>query len=263
MKCMTCQEEVSQKFLHAVATNICPFCGQNLMPLELQTCLNNLRTVMTEIGEKAFLKQAQDWLRSNFDLVATDSDEYVKREDDFNTLQASFIELTETFQQVKTELDEIKKRPQANTIKDPSAIKMALDEHGKPIQLKGESLQNAETSNMFMQRAYDGIQKTNKNPDELRKLANKIKTTQGNQGMVASIMNVSDDDVDPYAQEEYEDDEEMLDPIGEQLAMLGNGGSNLGGGMNALPKTLQHKKATAAKRALSSGGSVGLISRTS
>lgn len=76
MQCMTCHEEVSQRFLHSIAANSCPFCGARIMPEEMQTALNKLREVMTDIEDKGFTEQAESWLRSNFDLIAITSVEY-------------------------------------------------------------------------------------------------------------------------------------------------------------------------------------------
>jgi hypothetical protein len=258
MQCLSCSEEVSPKFLHCIAKNNCPFCGGLIMPEELQTSLNELRGVMTTIGEKSFLKEAQDWLRSNCDLVAVDSDEYRKREDDFSVLEASFTELSQTLLQVKNELDEIKKRPQASMIRDMSAIKMGVDADGKPIQLAGEQLQDQSQTNVFMQRA--GITKNLKDSSGLRRLANKLKTTDDGTNVLAAAFNAPGDDYDQYAnQYEEEEDMEPLDHIAEQFASMGAGGYVPPTAHN--PKTLGHQKAAGAAKSLARTGNAGLISR--
>jgi DNA-directed RNA polymerase subunit RPC12/RpoP len=78
MKCMSCQEEVSPKFNYAISVNTCPYCGKDIIPVQLQTILNELKTVMDAVGE--FKSEVEDWLASNFGLKKIAEDEVVVKQ---------------------------------------------------------------------------------------------------------------------------------------------------------------------------------------
>jgi hypothetical protein len=80
MKCMSCQEEVSPKFNHAISVNVCPACGKDIIPIQLQTILNELKTVMDAVGE--YGPEVEDWLSSNFSLKKVAEDEVVVKKAD-------------------------------------------------------------------------------------------------------------------------------------------------------------------------------------
>jgi hypothetical protein len=252
MECITCHEDVSERFLHSLANNSCPFCGQHIMAPELQASLNSLREVMTDIGEKGYLAQAEAWLRSNFDLISTNSDEYHKMTDDLSTAQASVQELTK-------EIEGLKKHPGKN----PAAIKLALDKDGKPIQVEGESLQDPTKTNVFFQRAQ-ATRSLNKN-DEVKQAIAKIK----NAAMVGSgIDPIAAAFNAPIEEEPYDvyEADEPLDAlgIGDQLAALGSGAASNAGynAKDVQSLKLQQAKVAQAARRLAGTGSAGLISRS-
>lgn len=66
MKCMSCNEEVSPKFGHAIAKNECPYCGKEIIEPKLQELLSSLKTLMD--GGKDYMPHIEDWLQSNYNL---------------------------------------------------------------------------------------------------------------------------------------------------------------------------------------------------
>jgi hypothetical protein len=66
MKCKTCEEVIPSKFAHAIKTNVCPFCGENIMEEALQNILVELQTLMK--AAEPFMEQVEEWLGSNYSL---------------------------------------------------------------------------------------------------------------------------------------------------------------------------------------------------
>jgi hypothetical protein len=85
MKCRSCQTEVSPKFNHAISVNICPACGGEIIPIQLQTILNELKMVMDSVGE--FKIEVEDWLSSNFDLKKVAADEIIVKQTELDKIK--------------------------------------------------------------------------------------------------------------------------------------------------------------------------------
>lgn len=126
MKCQSCSEEVSQKFAHSLATNACPFCGGQIMSEDLQVALSELKDIMQYTDK--FKVEIFDWLRTNYSLIDSNSEEYKA-------------------------LEEKAKSTPVKIKVDPKEVK--LDAKGN--QLTGTPLQDQETTNIFAKRA--GISK--------------------------------------------------------------------------------------------------------
>ena len=243
MKCKSCQEEVSQKFNHAISVNICPYCGQEIVPLELQAALADLKEVMK--ATEQFKEEIFDWLHFNYQLISKESEEY-------KTLQS------------KAEASISHRAPLKV---DPKTVN--LDRNGN--QISGAPIQDQETTNKFLQRAQvkdvgqknirDIINNVKKgegtvitaeaDPEEVSKLGSAL---FGDDGGVASVNGSGDDD-------DYYVDEETLPPIVEAMAQQGRNVQS--GDYNARDVAkLQalHGKQQQARRAMKSG-SVGLIRR--
>lgn len=63
MKCTSCSSEINPKWKHAVDTNLCPFCGQSIMDIELKALLSTLSTTLESL--KAHPEHLEDWLRTH------------------------------------------------------------------------------------------------------------------------------------------------------------------------------------------------------
>lgn len=85
MKCMSCAEVVSPKFSYAIKTNVCPFCGGEIIPVKLQTILNELRIIMDSVGD--FKPEVEDWLSSNFSLKKLAEDEVIVKQSDLEKMK--------------------------------------------------------------------------------------------------------------------------------------------------------------------------------
>lgn len=247
MKCKSCSEEISQKFAHSISINVCPYCGSDIMDEALQIVLSELMEVMK--ATEQYKEEMFEWLNINYNLIDGNSEEYKA--------------LTEK---------KIQPKQQIKIRKDPSEVQ--LDEKGN--QLTGESIQDPETTNVFMNRA--GIKQ---NQDHYKEIVSRIKKASGNNGpaeslSIADVAQASAEDIEAMenmimqeqgpvvhsAISNYVDDgDEGLDPIAETLARMGSS--------NKAPvnpndlKTLQRmQQGRSASRELGSGGSVGMIRRS-
>lgn len=66
MICKSCKEIIPSKFAHAIKTNICPFCGEEIMDSELQSVLSELQSVMK--NAEPYMEAVEEWLSSNYSL---------------------------------------------------------------------------------------------------------------------------------------------------------------------------------------------------
>src|SRR5271168_5392906 len=95
MKCKSCQEDVPPKFTHALAVNICPLCGQEIMDIRLKNILGELKVALGDA--KDYMDEVEDWLYSNFNLKRIKPNEVVV---DRNQLKAPRPETVETHSHV-------------------------------------------------------------------------------------------------------------------------------------------------------------------
>ena len=256
MKCISCNEEVSSRFTAAYAQNACPFCGQHIMHPEMQKSLNDLREVMTTLSERSFLSEAFDWLKSNFDLISTNSDEY----------QSLLKDLTETKERltlVSSELEALKNRtstpiPRSGKgLAPPGTIQMGKDAQGNPVQLTGEALQSPETTNKFIQRAQAG--RVMEKHNDVAALAKQIRKSGGvMENMVIPELDDIIEDQANYPAEPYSGEDE-IDPI--MLQYMDPKASTTYNPRDVAKLQRLQEKVAGASRDLSETGSVGLIRR--
>lgn len=276
MKCQSCEEEVPSKFQYAIATNCCPLCGQQIMEPELQKILSSLREVMAEAASMDYQPAAFDWLHSNFKLISTDGDEY-------RALQEELTKVKQELQEAKEKYTKpVPRSGKANSMQAPiDSPQMGVDDEGHAVQLEGDSIQDPERTQLFMNRA--SAAKMNERNNHFKKIVNQIKKSgtvsssgNGDIGIITPemIMAASPEEVEEMEamlsgglpnvassiSSDYDDDE--LPPIAESLIAMGSGKQSAdynAKDVAALQK-LQSKSAHAAK-ALDRGGSIGLIRR--
>lgn len=71
MNCITCEVEIDPKWKHALAQNLCPYCGNSIMDEQLQNLLSSLQQTMDALQD--YPEQLNDWLLSNYGFIKTDS----------------------------------------------------------------------------------------------------------------------------------------------------------------------------------------------
>lgn len=278
MKCNSCSEEVPSKFAHAIATNVCPLCGQQIMEPALQKVLNSLRDAMLAAISDDYQQEAFDWLSSNFNLLSKDSDEY-------QNLVSENSELQNEIQELKNR--HVKPTPKSakNFKQEVENIQIGTDAEGHQVQLQGESIQDPERTQVFLERAQ--ANKMAGQSDHFRKIINQIKKS-GSSGASegGGSVNISPEMLGAASADEVEemeamlsggipgissslgssdsDDDDELPPIAQSLIAMGGAKSQSGDYNPRDVAKLQElqAKASRASKALDRGGSAGIIRRS-
>jgi hypothetical protein len=274
MKCMSCEEEISSRFAHAIAKNSCPFCGNPIVAEALQKVLNSLREVMSEAVSQDFEADAFEFLNANYELVSKNSEEYFKLQ----------LELEETKKELVAAQEKIVSRPAPKNHKGPppkySEEVMGVDHEGSIVQVQGDSIQDPEKTQSFLDRAH--VKPLN-NQDHFKEMVKKIKRSNAGGGGGGGEMSMESlAQASPEAIEEMEsmlnsgvpnissaldngnDYEDELPSVVEQFV---NGGksNNQQAGSDYNAKDLARLQALQSKSARASrqmqGGSSGLIRR--
>ena len=165
MKCKSCQEEVSSKFAHALSTNACPFCGQEIVDEELKDALNNLREAMTVVD--AYPVEIFDWLKSNFGLLTS------AELDD---------KLKEASAQIEVQVEERAKKLAAARV--PKVVSKDTDQsvplqegevavNAEGNQIQGPAIQDQEQTSKFFKAA--GADKITQRNEHLKDIVKQIK----------------------------------------------------------------------------------------
>jgi hypothetical protein len=72
MECLSCQVDIDPKWKHAIDNNVCPFCGDHIMPEDLKNNIISLREIFSSFKDK-YESQLDDLLFSNYNYVKIDS----------------------------------------------------------------------------------------------------------------------------------------------------------------------------------------------
>ncbi len=75
MKCTSCEVEIDPKWKHALKNNICPSCGEAIMPEDLKNYIANLDVTFNDLVRE-YPEQLDDWLYSNFNYVKVNSNRF-------------------------------------------------------------------------------------------------------------------------------------------------------------------------------------------
>ena len=89
MKCKSCNEDVPPKFTHALAVNICPLCGKDIMDIKLKNILGELKIAFDE--SKEYMDAVEDWLFSNYSLKKVKSNEIIIDKNHLSTIDTNHI----------------------------------------------------------------------------------------------------------------------------------------------------------------------------
>lgn len=158
MKCMSCEAEINPKWKYAIDSNVCPFCGQNVVDDKLRELFVSLREIMDELGD--YSEQLEDWLLSNYNFVRTTS-----------PMLVNFVskDLLKGSAQHKQKSDENAK----------FTVKVKTDKGEEEVI--AEKIQSDETTNEFFKRAeavkpnIDGFKSPADKTQQLKMMANQIK----------------------------------------------------------------------------------------
>jgi len=147
MRCKSCTNEVPPKFSHAIKTNICPFCGEEIMDSELQLALTGLQEAMLAVEE--YPDEMHDWLKCNYQLVAESGTVPLSQ---YEADLVEIADLRSSVEELKEKLANAKPTPKSGLTgptKLPSEI--AKDKNGNALE--GEALADPETNSKFFKNA--------------------------------------------------------------------------------------------------------------
>jgi hypothetical protein len=176
MQCLSCSNDVPSKFAHAIKTNCCPFCGNEIMAKELQQILNNLHDTMTEAAEQEYQEQALSWVCSNFNLISRDDNDFLTQ---IETLKSENEKLKNDIAELKEKgVKPVPKSGQQQAKQQIDESKMVVDKEGNKMQIEGDAIQDPEITQGFMDRANMNFKKE-KSDAEIRQLAKQVKKSGG------------------------------------------------------------------------------------
>ena len=274
MKCKSCTNDVPPKFSHAIKTNICPFCGEEIMDSELQSALGDLQVAME--ATDYYQEEIHDWLKCNYGLVPElGTVAFSVHQDVLEKLEAANSKVIE----LQDQLSNAKPVPKSGKIaplKMPSEI--AKDKEGNALE--GEQLADSETTNKFFKAA--GV----KPVDAAAHYKNMVKQIKQNgsaglmseggaAGVITPEMLAAADQVDSseYAElfddggpvgsavdSDYEDDTE-IPAVALQFMNSAKGKSGDYNARDVAKLQELQRKSSNAGRAMSRDGGVGLIRR--
>jgi hypothetical protein len=177
MECLSCKVEIDPKWKHALENNVCPFCGDNVMPEDLKNYIISLRSTLDSFKEK-YSNQLDDLLFSNYKYVRTDSPR-----------MKQFI-------------------PEPKVIYKSVSNQTSEDEVSETLEKDSTtvSIQDPETTSKFFKNA--GASKTVSRTEELKNLVSQIKTN--NPKLSALVKQSSAEDM---SDEEFMESEEANSSI--------------------------------------------------
>lgn len=283
MKCKSCQGEVPPKFTHAIAVNSCPLCGEEIMEADLQVALTELKSAMSATAN--YPDEVFDWLKSNYNLIPQTlmDEKLAMMESSFNA-------------RVQTEVDKVKANYFKATPKvksssgndEVTAEEITVDKDGN--QTSGETIQSPEQTNKFLKAA--GVKKMVATKDKgmvdrnahYKDIVNQIKRNgapalideSGGSGVITpDMIQALDPDETAELQAyfgsgpgiasgldgEMDDDDEIPSIVSAWSNQAKQSQSGTYNAKDVAALQQLHGKAKQASRALSGGGSVGLIKR--
>lgn len=152
MQCKSCQAEIDPKWKHATESNMCPFCGSQIMDEELCKVFEALRDLLDDSFKSEYSNSIKDWLCSNYDLIPASNAKYHLTDDDIN----EFVEKGKT----------IAKQELKGSVLDKMNKSSLLDDESEDLGILVDR-QSPERNSEFFERAgmpLDGnsVQKTQK-----------------------------------------------------------------------------------------------------
>lgn len=155
MECMSCSSEINPRWSHAIDTNVCPFCGKDIMDMDLKEILKGIGKSISYIDSLGHTKHLDDWMLANFNYIRTNSEDLIKYVDPELLKAAKKEPVSRKIVKVKTEKGE--------------------------EEVVSEQMQDEETTNDFFKRAeavkpnIDGFKSAAEKTQHLKNLARQIK----------------------------------------------------------------------------------------
>ena len=158
MKCNSCKAEIDTKWKFAIDRNSCPFCGEEILPVELKEKIDAINTLFNSFPQ-AYLSDIEDWLFSHFNLVKINSEKF------FNLMPPKI-----DVEKLKSEWEESFSKNQKTSEKSFENL-LAEDEDDKDPSLLKKHDQNI--TDQFFKRT--GVNNPGERTEKLKSLVKQIK----------------------------------------------------------------------------------------
>ena len=128
MKCNSCKSEIDTKWKFAIDRNSCPFCGEEILPVELKEKIDAINTLFNSFPQ-IYLSDIEDWLFSNFNLVKINSEKFFNLMPPKIDVEKLKLEWEESFNKKEKILEKnfenfsVKNNDEDEDEKDPSLLK--------------------------------------------------------------------------------------------------------------------------------------------
>lgn len=200
MQCVSCTKDINPTWVHAIETNMCPFCGSNILEEHLKNLFSSLRTTMIQLEQ--YQTQLDDWMISNYNYIKTSSSSLS------SYLSSEFLDnfKEQIKQEYKQEFSsEFKHKPEP---KSKTTVKVTTEKGEEEVQ--SEQLQSPEETNSFFKRAEafktkDGFSNMAEKTQHLKSLVKKVKEESGENSLLMSDLNVQAENMDEYPSEPMDD----------------------------------------------------------
>jgi len=239
---MSCESEINPKWKHAIDSNICPFCGQNVMEEKLKDLFSDLRLTIEEL--LSYPEQFHDWILSNYGFIKIDSPDLPKYLP--NEFLDNFVQ--QANENIKS------KKPQKDIVENGKFTVKVKTENGEE-EVMAEKIQTEERTSAFFKRAeavkpnIDGDKSAADKTQRLKNMAKQIKkagtaaiTADNNGFITAEMMEQADPEAIAEMQSLISENESNIasslptaddDEIPAVVLAMANKGTSHGGSTNA------------------------------
>lgn len=169
MKCLSCSLEINPQWKYAIETNVCPFCGEDILHSQLIDLFSTLRSTIDQLLE--FPNELSDWLNSNYGFVKADSENLV-----------SNLSLDQ--------IQDLLKAKKSNSHKfEKKTIKVNTENGEEEVEV--QTIQDEQTTSEFAKRA--GIKNKQGKTQHLKDMVSKIKNGEINSNLILTREELEDD----------------------------------------------------------------------
>lgn len=178
MKCLSCEAQINPKWKHAIENNICPCCGELIMPEELKNGLMNLKKCIESLSN--YQEPLEDWLFHNYKLMNITTNAFAK-----------MVDSAVKERNIRKKYEDIEKDEEDESEEDEALKDSKLISKGSQEQ----------TNKFFKNAGVDHLINKNKN----KKIASQIKASSSDEQEL-----LLDDNVDPLDNKELNEIKSMI-----------------------------------------------------
>lgn len=186
---MSCESEINPKWKHAIDSNVCPFCGQNVMEEQLKKLFFELRLTMDNL--LVYSDQLNDWLLSNYGFISIESPlliNYVSKDQlKSNSKTIDKVKTDKNEEEVLIEKSQVNERT-SDFFKRAEAVRPNIDGFNSPAE-KTQYLKNLTNQ---IKNAGTSNNNEKADPEDIAKMQELI--SESDSDIKSSLLTPDDDD---------------------------------------------------------------------